>query len=431
MLQGYFSSKILRELSIGTIQTLIGSIFFILSPTVIEKMFRHTALGGHWIILVAIYMFVRHGKDYENILKTSVVWGIIGFLIAGIHLYYLPMCGMFLFGYILCSLIKVKSNRFKCMLPGFSFLVNLLINTYILGGFSTPNSATADGLGECSFNLNGFFNAKGYSRVFDSLPMYFDSQYEGFSYLGLGIFVLILISILYAVICVAKSKINLTTDFVLYGIVYILMSLGLILFAASPIVTWNDKLLFEYPYSSTLYHYWSIFRSTGRMIWPVCYLIYIAVIVGNSRVWKIFNAKESVATIVLGTCLALQMFDLSGKISEQRGNFESVNYQSTLQSDVWTKLSQFDTIEHVVWVSNHYENNDMIQLARYADANNWTMNNFYFARGLSVLEYTKDAMQNLNDKCVYVFNQDEPTDYDGLYLYEADGYIIGLTFEIE
>lgn len=52
MLQGYFSVKILRTLRVGKFCSMAGSIFFILSPTVIEKMFRHTALGGHWQSLV-------------------------------------------------------------------------------------------------------------------------------------------------------------------------------------------------------------------------------------------------------------------------------------------------------------------------------------------------------------------------------------------
>jgi hypothetical protein len=339
------------------------------------------------------------------------------------------MCGIFLGGYILCSFIKEKRIKLRYVLPGISFLISLLLITYLLGGFSTPASAEAEGLGECSFNLNGFFNAKGYSRIFDALPTCFGLQYEGFAYLGLGIFVLVIISVIYLFIRV-KRKEAISGEAILYGIMYMIMSLGLIVFAASPVVTWNDKILFEYPYSSTLYHYWSIFRSTGRIIWPVCYLIFIAVIVGNCNIWKRFNARDTVATIVLSVCLVLQIFDLSGKLSEQRGNFDSVDYQTTLQSDVWEKLSKVDTIEHIVWVSNSFENNDMLELGRYANDNNWTMNNFYFARGLSVLEYTKEAMQNLNDKCIYVFSQDESTDYDGLYLYEADGYVVGTTFEL-
>ena len=54
VLQGLYAAKILNAFHVGKVQILIGSLLFILSPIVIEKMFRHTALGGHWIILWAI-----------------------------------------------------------------------------------------------------------------------------------------------------------------------------------------------------------------------------------------------------------------------------------------------------------------------------------------------------------------------------------------
>lgn len=38
-------------------------------------MFKHTALGGHWMILAAVYLFVRHGKDYFNTKKAIGMLG--------------------------------------------------------------------------------------------------------------------------------------------------------------------------------------------------------------------------------------------------------------------------------------------------------------------------------------------------------------------
>ncbi|MDE6909891.1 MAG: hypothetical protein K2P44_05415, partial [Lachnospiraceae bacterium] len=171
-LHGFFSAKILRAFSVGKLQTLIGSIFFVVSPLVIERMFKHTALGGHWMILAAVYLFVRHGTDYRNFKKTVLCWGILGVLTASVHLYFLPMCGAFLCGCLLCSFLKEKKIQWKLLLPGVSFGSGLLAATYLLGGFSTRAVSSDEGLGVYSFNLNGFFNEKGYSRFFDALPMY-------------------------------------------------------------------------------------------------------------------------------------------------------------------------------------------------------------------------------------------------------------------
>ena len=81
VLQGIFSVMILQELKVGKAQAYIASFIFMLSPIVIERMYRHTALGAHWIILASIYLFVRHKKDYDNIKKSAICWGAVGALI--------------------------------------------------------------------------------------------------------------------------------------------------------------------------------------------------------------------------------------------------------------------------------------------------------------------------------------------------------------
>lgn len=440
-LQGYFAAKILRELGVGKIQTLIGCVFFIISPTVIEKMFRHTALAGHWLILLTIYLFVSHRRMYRDLRRTSLYWGIVGALIASIHLYYLPMCGMFLGGYLLCSLVcdylKEHKLKLRYLLPGAAFAIGLFFNTWILGGFSSGASSEGDGLGRFSFNLNGFFNAKGYSRIFDALPTYRDGQYEGFAYLGLGIFLLILVSLFYVLICIVRKSVKKDQDFFVYGIVYVLMSLGLIIFAASPEVSFNDRLLFTVPYSSTLYHYWGMFRSTGRIVWPVCYLIDAAVILCCDRLSKENQIWRKIACLLLGVCAFAQIFDLSSKITEQQSNYNTiVEYDSPLQSEIWNQIAASGRVKHIVWVSNNFDNNEIMHITKYALDNDMTMNTYYFARAININENTRQSMENLSDDCMYLFrtvdndnDKYSPYEFD-LELHEADGYIIGTTFAL-
>lgn len=442
-LHGFFSAKILRELSVGRMQALIGSIFFVLSPLVIERMFKHTALGGHWMILAALYLFVRHGKDYRNTKKAVVCWGILGALTAAVHLYFLPMCGAFLCGYLLCSFWRERRFGWKYLLPGISFGGMLFISTYLFGGFSTRAVSSDSGLGECSFNLNGFFNAKGYSRFFDALPMYHELQYEGFAYLGLGIFVLLTTVAAFVVMdltrnggsCIKGKRMEILTA----G----LMAAGLVVFAASPVVTWNDRLLFVLTDSSTLTRYWSIFRSTGRIIWPVNYMIYLAAIACNAKLWENIFEKNSrryknmaavAGTVVVAACCILQIVDIGGKLAEQRVQFaKKTTYVSPFQDDVWTELAQKESLRHLVWVSNSYGNREILEFAKWAYDNQLTMNIFYFARGIGVMEDTQNSLRNPNDTYVFVFVPDEVQEYAdcGLYFYEADGYVVGTTFELE
>ncbi|MDE6916835.1 MAG: hypothetical protein K2P39_08570 [Lachnospiraceae bacterium] len=437
-LQGYFAARILREFSVARLQTLIGSIFFVVSPIVIERMFRHTALGGHWLILASVYLFVRHKKEYQKVGRTVLWWGIIGALTASVHLYYLPMCGAFLCGYVLCSFLRDAKVRLRHLLVGISFAAALFASTYLLGGFSTRASSDGDGLGECSFNLNGFFNEKGYSRFLDALPMYHESQYEGFAYLGIGIFILMAAAAAFLVLDLVKNRGRSIRKYSIGIVSGLLISVGLILFAASPSVTWNDKLLFVLTDSSTLTHYWSIFRSSGRIVWPVCYLIYLVVIVCNGKLWERCLKNERAAAVVpallLASCCFLQLYDIGGKLAEQRERFGmKQTYVPVLEDALWDELARQEGLEHFVWVSNSFENRQILEMARWAYDNELTMNIFYFARGISVIEDTQYSLQNPDDTYVFVFKPEEMTAYPdcGLNFYAADGYIVGTTFALD
>jgi hypothetical protein len=337
------------------------------------------------------------------------------------------MCGIFAGGYVFCSILKDKRVRIAQFVPGIAFLVGLVGNTWLLGGLSSGASGESNGLGEWSFNLNGFFNAKGYSRVFEALPMYNGGQYEGFAYLGLGIFVLLALGLIYFIICMVKCRksLKMNGEFWMYGVVYVLMAIGLIMFAASPVVTFNDKLLFTYPHSSTLYHYWGYFRSSGRIIWPVCYLIFIGAMVCNSSFWR--GRKVYVANAIVFVCVLLQVFDLSGKLTDKKEFYNSAEYDSFMKDDIWEELSKVDSVKHVVWASNYFDNKDIVYLADYAYNNGWTMNIYYFARDINVRENTEYSLDNLSDDNIYIFNLDDELVYD-LNYHEADGYIIGTVF---
>ena len=432
MLQGLFTAKILREFGVGKRPIVLASILFVLSPTVIEKMFRHTALGGHWIILFSIFLFVRHRRGYQDVLRSSIQWGMVGFLIGSIHLYYLPMCGMILAGYIFCSILCERRIRLKHLMPGIAFTIALFVTTYLLGGFSTKAESGSDGLGYYSFNLNGFFNSKGYSRFLPSLTMYQEGQYEGFAYLGLGVFVLLFFAILYLIFRTVGRKPDAMA--VMYGVVYGLISLGLIILAASPQVSFGDKLLFEFPDIDMIIDYWTIFRSSGRLVWPVCYLLFMGAVVGCERFCKQYIHSEKIAILIIAACTALQVYDLSSKLGGQNDTFApKITYESIMEDELWDKLEQVESLEHVVWVSHNLDTPKVLAMAKFAADHDLTMNNFYFARGINVNEYTKESMNNLNESCVYIFRPEEPerlAEYD-LNYYEVDGYIVGTVFTLE
>lgn len=431
VLQGYYAAKILGERSSSKTVILAGSVFFIVSPIMIFRMYYHTALAAHWLILLAIYFYSKHEKEYRDIFRPVMQWGILGILIGSIHLYFVPMCGAILLGYILCSIWKERKIRIRFFYPGISFSVGLFLTIYLLGGFSSGADTGTNNLGLFSFNLNAFLNPMSYSTLLKNTslwnwPFYTQGQYEGFSYLGMGIILLCACGIVLMIRNIFRRR-----KPSVYQVMTVLMSIGLIVLAASPTITWNDKLLLQLPYSSTIYKYWGIFGSCGRMAWPVVYFLMIFGItsIGDMK-WK---RKEISNVIIILACL-VQVIDLSGQLYKRHENYsEKVVYQSPLAGSVWDDIISSGEYKHVVWVTHNVDHNDVIQVAVYAMKNDMTMGNFYFARGIDKRDIIEEQLQNTSEDCVYVFLKSDDTfgyeiyeNYeDVLHFYPCGDYMIG------
>lgn len=431
VLQGYYAAKILGERSSSKTVILAGSVFFIVSPIMVFRMYYHTALAAHWLILLAIYFYFKHEKEYRDIFKPVMQWGILGILIGSIHLYFVPMCGAILLGYILCSIWKERKVRIRFFYPGISFSVGLFLTIYLLGGFSSGADTGTNNLGLFSFNLNAFLNPMSYSTLLKNTslwnwPFYTQGQYEGFSYLGMGIILLCACGIVLMVKNIFRRR-----KPSVYQVMTVLMSIGLIALAVSPTITWNDKLLLQLPYSSTIYKYWGIFGSCGRMAWPVVYFLMIFGItsIGNMK-WK----RKEISCVVLILACVVQVVDLSGQLYKRHENYsEKVVYQSPLAGTVWDDIISSGEYKHVVWVTHNVDHDDVIQVAVYAMKNDMTMGNFYFARGIDKRDIIEEQLQNTSEDCVYVFLKSDDTfeyeiyeNYEGvLHFYPCGDYMIG------
>lgn len=431
VLQGYYAAKILGERSSSKAVILVGTVFFIVSPVMLFRMYYHTALAAHWLILLAIYFYFKHEKEYRDIFKPVMQWGILGILIGSIHLYFVPMCGAILLGYILCSIWKERKVRIRFFYPGISFSVGLFLTIYLLGGFSSGADTGTNNLGLFSFNLNAFLNPMSYSTLLKNTslwnwPFYTQGQYEGFSYLGMGIILLCACGIVLMVKNIFRRR-----KPSVYQVMTVLMSIGLIALAVSPTITWNDKLLLQLPYSSTIYKYWGIFGSCGRMAWPVVYFLMIFGItsIGNMK-WK----RKEISCVILILACVVQVVDLSGQLYKRHENYgEKVVYQSPLAGTVWDDIISSGEYKHVVWVTHNVDHDDVIQVAVYAMKNDMTMGNFYFARGIDKRDIIEEQLQNTSEDCVYVFlKSDDTFEYeiyenyeDVLHFYPCGDYMIG------
>lgn len=435
MLQGFFAARILQVYIEKKWQIVVGCVVFLLSPVVLFRMYMHTALAGQWLILAAIYLCAVHKENYKKVKKTSLQWGILGFLIGGIHLYFTPMCGALLAGYVVYSCICEKKIAVRYVMPLVTYCMGLGGNVFLLGGFSSEVSAGTSNLGVHSFNLNGFFNAMGYSGILKSLDTYTNGQYEGFAYLGLGIIILLLVSLMYYITKLIRRQMQiLVWKWLITGGVM----LGLVLLAASHVISFGSHLLIELPNIDRIMKYWGIFGSSGRLIWPVYYIIMFFAVIGTLKLAEDIPRLKAAGNIIFVSCLFLQLFDLSSKLGEIHAKYEETPvYETVFDDEIWDKAAE-KGYKHLVWVSHNTDGYQILHMAKFALDHHMTTNNYYFARGIDFRESVKAEMQNINEESLYVFKPGDPFDYeiyqnyeDKLYLYAANGYVIGSVKPIE
>lgn len=427
VLQGVFSYKILHLLTKNKIGSILGALFFITTPIFIARVYFHTALSSQWLILAALYIFYQTSFNNELGSKSLLLrWGILGFLCGFIHLYYIPMCGI-----IMVSTLSIKVYREKKLLHsliiGSCYILICFISIFVLGGFSHDHQLDAGGLGQFSFNLNGFFNSMGWSKFFSPLTSYGEGSGDGFAYLGIGIILLI------GIVLLCKIKKRLSGDIKnnmlsLNVIPYLFMIIVFLLISCSHILAINGHIFFKLPYPEKMISLWGMFRASGRFIWPVIYILMIYLI--SYTINSIKNQK--ILTVVLMTMFILQIYDISDVLKNKHEEFTS-SYEEygLISNEEWNDL--LINKKHIVFVSKVTENQDILySISQYAVENNMTINDFYFAHSAvsgKIIECLNEYyMNDINKYTAYIFKTD---DYENIQKFDLDyfkinNFIVGI-----
>ena len=457
VLNGLVAIKVLKHFTDDKLSLIGGAILFITLPIFIWRMYIHIALDSQWLILLALEPIVAFGKMDAS--KARKRYLIIASLASLIHIYLFYFCGIILAGYCLCQLLSYKDIKGTITLILGYILVALAI-IGLVGGFSVPNTGEAIGLDSCSMNLNSFFNSEGYSLFFKELDQYTGQeffktmQFEGYAYLGLGIFVLML-STAIMLLC-RYIKLNKAKNGVYISLgVLCLLSFAL---ALSPSVTLGRKLLFRLPIPDFVYKLWSIFRSTGRTIWIA---VYILVLVGLILITKL---KKRIRLVLISLIILLQLVDNYPLYDAVHRFFYSdiapvYSSEYILQTkDFWDRVGDNEQIEHVVigitaspyndetwtsindtfYIGVYPQTLQLTQLIMgdFAVDHQMTLNYFLFARSRYDIgrQYIFDIIEEGKslDKYLFIFFEENKMQalMAGLNVYYVDGYYIGYSGDL-
>lgn len=339
ILTGYYSYKIFQFFNLNKIVALLGVLLIIANPVLIFRGL-HPALCAQWLIIASFYYYLIPTTNANS--KTINIKQIILLILSSlINPYLTAMIVGFNIILPIKNYIYDKSITLKDLII-FILLSFISIMTiwYFVGLIEFSNKTeidVVDSYGMYGFNLNSFFNSFGFSSKIPALETTSGAQYEGFAYFGLGLLLLILISILtffYFLVTerqVFKKKLLLTP--------LLLLIVGLTFFSITNTITYGNEVLFKYPIPGLVEKLGSIFRASGRFIWPLYYLILFSSFYFLNKI----KLNKYLTVIVVVVLSFVQFTDIN--IFFNYRNFVYGSYKTPLKEEVWKNLfSKFDAI---------------------------------------------------------------------------------------
>ena len=424
-LMGGFSAITVFRLTDDKSYSVISSLLMSASFPMIFRTFWHTALGAHWLVAASLYLLLVNDK--RSALRSSVYWGVLAFLAVSIQAYFLPMVFIsMLFAVILDLVLNGKDRWKKALLNIAVFFASMLLTAWLLGFFYGSVSNVGDYLGYYSFNYNAFFNTLGLSLFFKGLPLFFVGQYEGYAYPGLGVYVLFILSLIFRLRSKDKSRLfprDKSALLVMYAIAFVV-------FAGSNILTFGEQYILI-PIPQMILSIWQLFRSSGRMIWPVFYLGICLILVAFCRSCK----DKRIKTIVIVLCLACHFVEFSPYIrAVHRQYYPRYETYSPFEDDAWdTIASSYDHIYICFGSQNMYLDSNLkkecLEVTYFACEHDMDMNTTYLSRD-NTEQVNEEARRMISsgalpEDTVFVFLDKEDTMGMDLNFYELDGILIG------
>lgn len=257
---------------------------------------------------------------------------------------------------------------------GLAALILLLLG-YLGGGMQDA----VDGFGVYSANLNTLVNSMGNSRLFDGLPTS-PQQYEGYSYLGAGVFFVLVCALLG--VCHPSARARITALPWRRAAWPICASLALAVFAVASPVRWGEHELFSIGLYKPLDPITQSFRSSGRFIWPLAYCVVVS---ATSALVRAFGPQRFALSLTLLLAVGLQAYDLDLAPAHKRFDGARANIFAAqewmLADGNYKRLLIYPAdIKNACESRNHYRAGLVTELAYLAYRHRWSFNSGYAAR---------------------------------------------------
>lgn len=394
--------------------SVLGAGVLVLFPALTMRTFAHEALAGTWLVLLALYLWLRSDELMSATRRACLLWGLMGLLCAGIHLYYLPMVGLVLVGYAVRRALQ-KRGPAAVLLPIAAFCAAALAELFLLGAFAVNFAGYS----------NGYLSGADYLGLF--VP-WLAQSWEQNVYMGLGAVLAVVLAI-FSVVCNARKAEKFFTahhDWVVAGVVVLVLDL---LAAGGNAITVGGKTLFTVPIPQFLMDFWAMFSSCARLAWVAGLLLAVAACGLVLRFWQ----KGVVPTLMLAVCAVAQGWGQRGELFNRWTDYHYYGFRyenKTLLTDpAWEDIAASGKYSHLAFASFDFEHDEFWDLVDFATDHGWTSNSFYMAHmdGNLAAVTLPGELNDLAADTLYAFiDEDElaRNSFD-LHYYRLDGILIG------
>ena len=341
-LQLFFSYKIINKFTNSEIYSFIASIFFLIAPIFIFRVNWHGSFAGQWLLLIALYLGL-----FKDICKFKNYW--IGLIIISALVEYSSLI-MILATYSLLRIFNLQLNKnsiLKILKDFFIISILLLLTLYLSGYFEVrPSDTLGVGFGQYKLNLLSIFDPVNtaadipWSWFLPDIQLSRAEELEGFNYLGLGQFLMLIFALLLFINKKLKNEIFLIEN--KREIKYLIfISLIFTLWALSNKISIGSYTLIEIPLNKFIFAVLSIMKNTGRLFYLANYLFLILAII---IIYKFFKKRNAI--FILLFFLIVQIADTSAGIKSRINFFTPVKMGISLKDPIWDNLlSKYKTIK--------------------------------------------------------------------------------------
>ena len=394
-----------------------GAGVLVLFPALTVRMFAHTALAGNWLVLLAIWLWLRCDALLPTTWRACLAWAGMGVLCAGIHLYYLPMVGIVLVGYAVRRGLQ-KRGVAAVLLPVVCFCAAALAELLLLGAFASNFAGYS----------NGYLNGADLANL---MVPGLAASWEQNVYIGLGAVAALVLAVVSFGIACARGKAAAAAGFFRRHRIWLFAGAVVLLLdaiaAMGNTITLGGVTLGTVPIPQVLMDFWAMFSSCARLAWLAGMLL---ALLACSAVLRLWNGR--VAVVLLAVCALLQGYGQRDELAKRFATYhDDATYtdQTRLTDPAWENLAESGRFSHLAFVSFDFEHDEFWDLAAFAADHGWTSNSFYMGHmdGNLAAVTLAGEMNTLSADTLYVFvDEDElARDSFGLNYYRLDGILIG------